>query len=209
MMDPLTAVALASAVVNLVDMGMQIATRMKELSEAGDIPEVFSNIRTRLPLIISIVRSTRIGKDHLSPDAEAAFEAVVRQCFDQVNQLDEILKKMVVTKSDSRLKKAFKAGISLVEEQRVQRIATALGDNVQLLTFLNVTPREDREPKEEKVEKVRSKDPPSYKSLNGQFVVPFSRDDAFVGRESSLDSIALSFKGSQNRVAISGIGGVG
>ena len=204
-MDPLTAIGLASAIVSFIDIATKIAGRMKELSEAGDIPEVFHDIRTRLPLLLGIVESSRHGIENLSREAESALEAIVRQCFEQASQLDGILKRIVVSKGDSRLKKTVKAGISLIEEGRVQRIATALRDNVQLLIFLNVTPAEKGKPR---AERRPSEALPSYNSATGLFLVPFSRDEHFVGRESSLRSIDLAFE-TQNRVAISGIGGVG
>ena len=204
-MDPLTAAGLASAIITFIDIGTKIVKRINELSETGDIPETFRDIRTRLPLIISIVAGTRHGTQNLSPEDERAFREVVRQCFEQVSQLDEILKKVIVSKGDSRLKKTVKAGISVLEEGRVHRIASSLRDNVQLLLFFNVTPAEKERPKAER----RPSEPlPSYNSATGVFLVPFSRDEQFVGRESSLQSIASSF-GAQNRVAISGIGGVG
>ena len=204
-MDPLTAIGLASAIVSFVDIGTKIVRRMKELSEAGDVPEVFRDIRTRLPLLLGIVESSRHGIDNLSPEAESALEEVVRQCFEQASVLDGILKRIIVSKGDSRLKKTVKASISLVEEGRVQRIATALRDNVQLLIFLNVTPAEKGKPR---AQRRPSESLPSYNSATGLFLVPFSRDEHFVGREGSLHSIALAL-GTQNRVAISGIGGVG
>ena len=204
-MDPVTAVGLASAIITFVSIGTRITLRIRELSEVGDIPESFRDIRTRLPLLISIVVRTQHGNDKLSPEAEIAFEEVVRQCFEQVNQLDEVLKKVMISKGDSRLKKTFRAGVSLVEEPRIQRIAKALRDNVQLLTFLNVTPAEKGRPKSER----RPSEPlPSYMSATGLFLVPFSRDARFVGRESNLQSIDSSFR-AQSRAAISGIGGVG
>ena len=204
-MDPLTAAGLASAIITFVEIGTKIVKRMKELSEAGAIPEVFRDIRTRLPLIISIVVSTRHRTKNLSPEDEGAFEEVVRQCFEQVSQLDEILKKVIASEGDSRLKKTVRAGISVLEEGRVHRIASSLKDNVQLLLFLNVTPAEKEKPK---AGRRPSEAPPPLNSAKGVFLVPFSRDERFVGRESSLQSIASSF-GTQNRVAISGIGGVG
>ena len=204
-MDPLTAVGLASAIVTFVDIGTKIAKRMKEMSEAGDIPEVFRDIKTRLPLIISIVVSTQHGTENLSPEAEAAFGEVLTQCFQQVNQLDKILERVTISKGDSRFKKTVKVAISLVEERRIQRIATALRDHVQLLVFLNVTPAEKGR---SRAERRPSEALPSYNSATGVFLVPFSRDEQFVGRESSLQSIDLGFE-TQNRVAISGIGGVG
>ena len=204
-MDPVTTIGLASAIVTFVAVGTKIAQRIKELSDAGGIPEVFCDIRTRLPLIISIVARTQHETDNLPPEAEKAFEEVVRQCFEQVNQLDEVLKKVTTSKGDSRLKKTVRAGISLVEERRVLRIATALKDNVQLLTFLNVAPAANEASKTER----RPSEPlPSYTTVTGVFLVPFNRDEQFVGRESNLRSITSSFE-TQNRVAISGIGGVG
>lgn len=204
-MDPVTAVGLASAIVTFVGIGTRIARRIRELSEVGDIPDVFRDIRTRLPLLMSIVVRTEHGTDNLSPEAEEAFEEVVRQCFEQFRQLDEVLEKVMISKGDSRLKKAVKAAVSLVEEGRIQRIAIALRDNVELLTLLNVTPAEKGRPKSER----RPSEPlPSYMSATGVFLVPFSRDARFVGRESNLRSIGSSF-GTQSRVAISGIGGVG
>lgn len=204
-MDPLTAAGLASAIITFVDIGTKFVKRMKELSEAGCIPEVFRDIKTRLPLFISIVLSTQHGIKNLSPGDERAFKEVVRQCFEQVSQLDEILKKVIVSKDDSRFKKTVKAGISVLEEGRVHRIASSLRDNVQLLLFFNVTPAEKERPK---AEKRPSEALLSSESATGVFLVPFSRDKQFVGRESSLQSIAFGF-GTQNRVAISGIGGVG
>ena len=204
-MDPVTTIGLASAIVTFVAVGTKIAQRIRELSDAGGIPEVFCDIRTRLPLIISIVARTQHETEELHPEVEKALNEVVRQCFEQVNQLDEILTKVTISKSDSRLKKTVKAGISLVEEGRVLKIATALKDNVQLLTFLNVAPAANGAPK---TERRPSEALPSYATGTGVFLVPFNRDEHFVGRESSLHSITLSFE-THNRVAISGIGGVG
>ncbi len=204
-MDPVTTIGLASAIVTIVGLGTKIAMRIKLLSEEGDIPAVFRDIRTRLPLIISIVVRTQHESDKLSTEAEEAFEEVVRQCLEQVSQLDDILKKVTISKGDSRVKKMVRAGVSLLEEGRVQRIATAVRDNVQLLTVLNAGPAEKGTMK---MERRPSESLQSFMSATGLFLVPFSRDERFVGRESNLRSIALSFE-SQKRVAISGIGGVG
>lgn len=204
-MDPFTAIGLASAIVTFVDIGAKIVKRLKELSEAGDVPEVFRDIRTRLPLLTSVVVGTQQNIEHLTPEAREALQEIVTQCFEQVNQLDDLVKKVVVSRGDSRLVKTVKASVSLIEEGRVQRIATALRDNVQLLTFLNVTPGEKGNPP---LERQSSEPPPPYAKEIGVFLVPFSRDEDFVGRESVLQNIVSSFE-KQPRVAISGIGGIG
>ena len=204
-MEPLTAVGLASAIVCFVEVGAKVAVRMKELSAAGDIPEVCRDIRTRLPFLMIMIVSTERGTDNLSPESKNAFEEIVRQCFKQVSQLDEILNKVRVSKDDSRFKRSVRAVTSLVEEGRVQRIATGLRDNVHLLTLLNVTPTEKERPQPERK---HSEALPSYMRATGACLVPFSRDEQVVGRKSILLSITSSFE-TQSRVAISGIGGVG
>ena len=206
-MDPLCAIGLASALVTLIDVGSKVAKRVKELSEIGDIPDVFRDIKTRLPLILSIVARTQHETHNLSLHAQEAFEEVIRQCSEQAAQLHDILNKVVVVQGDSRLKKTVKAGVSIVEEKRVQRIAAGLRDNVQLLTFLSVTPVEKEKPRL-MPERQFTVPLPSYASATGLFFVPFARDEDFIGRAGSLQSISKSFE-SQNRVAIAGIGGVG
>ena len=208
-MDPVTAIGLASAITQLVSMGVKVGKRMKEMSESGNIPEVFRNIQTGLPLLITIVVRTQHLTENLTSEAMRAFEEVVRKSFEQVYQLDVILAKVKITKGDSRLRRMLKAGISLVEEGRVQRIATSLRDNVQLLTFLNVTPAEKADGRDRpKMSRLASEPLPSYESATGIFSVPFTRDDHFIGRESDLQAIATYFT-KQRRVAVCGIGGVG
>ena len=204
-MDPVTVLGVATAVIAFVDLGTKVTKRLAELSKAGDIPEAFRSIETRLPFIISLIDRTQHGADHLSPEAEEAFKKVIRQCFDQVNQLGEILQKVRISKSDSRLRRLVRASVSVVEEGRVRSIAAALRDNIQLLTFFNITPAEKERPQ---AKRTPSEPLPSYASATGVFLVPFSRDEQFIGRDSNLSSIASAF-GKHKRVAISGIGGVG
>ncbi|KAL8917580.1 MAG: hypothetical protein Q9208_007863 [Pyrenodesmia sp. 3 TL-2023] len=204
-MDPITAYGLAAAIITFVDVGTRVAGRVKELSDAGDIPGVFRDIKTRLPLIIDIIAQTQSEADKLSPEAQESLKEVVRQSLKQVNQLDEILKKVTVSKGESLLRKTVKAGVSLVEEGRVQKIAAALKDNVQLLTLFNAKSAEKDKPL---LKRWASELLPSYEDATGVFLLPFSRDEQFVGRESQLQSIAASFQ-TQTRVAVSGIGGVG
>ncbi|KAL6714191.1 hypothetical protein ACLMJK_008686 [Lecanora helva] len=204
-MDPITAIGLASAITTFVSIGASIVIRVKELSEAGDAPAVFRTIETRLSLLMSLVGQIQSEIDHLTSEEEKTLKKALTQCFDQANQLEEILKKVTVTKNDSRWKKLVKATTSLLEEKRAQAIAAALKDDVHVLTFLRTTPTEKTRPK---VERHPSEPLPSYVGATGLFLVPFSRDKRFVGREGILKSIASCFE-TQNRVAISGIGGVG
>ena len=204
-MDPATAIGLASAIVTLVDVGIRVTKRIQELAIDGDIPEAFLDIKTRLDCIVNTVERMRKGINDLSLKEQKACEEVVIRCFNQVSQLHEFLQRVTVTKGESRLRRACRAVVSLREEQRVRKIAEALRDNIQLLTFVNTTPIGKARPK---TERTVSEPLPSYISVTGLFLVPFSRDEQFVGREADLKSIASTFQ-DHRRVAISGIGGIG
>jgi uncharacterized phage infection (PIP) family protein YhgE len=203
MAEAIVALGVASSVISFIQFSQQIANQLREL-HAGDVPTAFQDIRMRLPLIVNII--SRIGEVayRLSPGDKETYDTVVESCFKQVRQLDAILQRLTIGKGDSTLRRGFKAAISIAEESRTQKIATALKDNVQLLTYLNTASSE-----KEKSEERRTSEAPSYfRDSTGVFSVPFIRDSQFVGRNNILLSITEAF-GKQNRVAIAGIGGVG
>ncbi|KAL8773370.1 MAG: hypothetical protein Q9209_001764 [Squamulea sp. 1 TL-2023] len=204
-MDPCTAIGATSAILTIIDIGTRVAKRLNELSEVGDIPEAFRDIKRRLPLVFGLIDRTQHGAENLGTEAQEAFKVIIKQSFDQICQLEEILKKVMIGKCDSRLMKTVKAGISLVEEGRVKRIAASLKENVELLTSFNTLSVEKEKPK---LDRWSSQPPPSYVNVTAVTTLPFERDDQFVGRENYLESISSNFE-TQRRVAISGIGGVG
>ena len=204
-MDPLTAIGFTSAVVSLVAIVTDITVRLAELSKAGDIPQVFRNIQTRLPLITSIVSQTQENAANLSPEDKEAFERVVRQCHEQVRQLKDLVAKVTINAGDSGWRRGVKAALSLIEENRVERIEVALRDNVRLLTLLHATPAEkEKAPARRRA----SAAPPAYAGAAAVFLLPFERDDHFVGREDILHTMTKTLE-VQSRVALAGIGGVG
>ena len=200
-MEPVTAVGLASSVVTFVAVGSKLVRRLKELSEAGDVPEVFRDVHRRLLIVKDKIDSMQHKFEDLSPEARAELKEIVEQCTEQSSHLAEILKKVQVSKSDSRFQKIIKAGISMAEEGRVQRIATTLRDNIQLLTLLSLTAAVERRPEAKHTSSAPLPASPRATGL-------FDRDESFVGRADVLHSITMIME-RQSRVAISGIGGVG
>ncbi|KAH6664653.1 hypothetical protein B0J14DRAFT_630448 [Halenospora varia] len=205
MAEVILALSVASSVTSLIQFSQKIVSQLREL-HAGDVPGAFLDIRMRLPLILNIISRIQDMTHRLSPDDKATFTIVVERSLKQVHQLSGILGKLTIAKGDSALKKGFKVAIGLVEESRIQNIATALKDNVQLLTCINTSPAEKKRPVAE--ERRASEAPPLYGDSTGVFSVPFIRDSQFVGREKIMLSIEEAF-GKQNRVAVAGIGGVG
>ena len=194
-----------SALTTLVEQCTKIAKRIKELSEAGDVPGVFRDLESHLPLFETVLEHTPHGNNDQSPKTEGALAEIVRQCSKQIDQLKEILRKVRIEEGDSFFRRTIKASISLMEEKPAQKIVSSLMANFQLLKFLSDTPAVQPRPK---VERWLSGPLRSYMRATTLFFVPFSRDQHFVGRESHLQSIASTFE-FHNRVAICGIGGVG
>lgn len=159
----------------------------------------------RLPLISNIIGRTQDVSYRLSPDDQETFKTVVENCLRQIEQLRVILRKLTITKTDSTFRKGYKAVVGIAEESRTAKIATALKDNVHLLTCLNTLPVEKEKTP---IERRTSGAPPRYSDSTGIFSVPFVRDFQFVTRGETLPSITKAFE-NQNRVAIAGIGGVG
>src|SRR6186713_2576491 len=103
-MDPVTAAGLASAIVTFVALVTKVAARIEELSDAGGVPHMLRSIRTRLPLILSIVVETQKIADNLVWDERKKLEVVITVCFEQVRQLENILHKITAKKGDSKWK---------------------------------------------------------------------------------------------------------
>jgi hypothetical protein len=204
-MDPVTALGLVSAVATLIAYGIEVGDRLQQLSTIGAVPEAFRHVQVRLPLIIAVLRTTEADAHRFSPDDRRAIMTVVEECQQQIAELERVMLKITVGEGDSRLKRTCKAGISIFEERRVNHITQKLGDNLQLLNMLSTAPMEKEEPT---LERRPSEALTPYAVAVGLFMVPFSRDDHFVGRDGVLRTIATSFQ-KQTRVAVSGIGGIG
>jgi hypothetical protein len=156
-------------------------------------------------MIIGIISRNQDIHGNLELDVKEALVAVIESCFDQIKQLEDILGKLTIGTGDSKWRKGIKAAHSLVEESRVQKIAAALSDNVQLLMALNVSRAEKQAPV---LSRMTTEVLPSYGKATGFFLLPFSRDPRFIGREKVMSEIRSMFE-QQRRVAIAGIGGVG
>lgn len=206
MAEALVAIGLASSLITFIQFSQQIASQLRDLN-VGDVPGSFQDIKMRLPLILSIINRVQNVAHRLSTEDKETFNAVVDNCLKQVHQLDSILQRLTIGKGDSTLKRGFKAAVGLAEEPRTRKIATALKDNIQLLTCLDLSRAEDKKPESSSIRRA-SEAPPRYSDSAGVFSVPFIRDSHFVSRGNVIPSISDTFE-RQNRVAIAGIGGVG
>jgi hypothetical protein len=192
-MDPITAIGLATSIVTFIQLATTILQRFDEISVAGEVPKVFREVKSRLPLLMHAVKMTEASMDRISMEARKALGPVIQSCSVQMRQLDDVLRKVTTGHGESAVRRAIKVVISLAEEANVRKIENALYENVQILTLYHATGADVR---------------PLRADPGVVFMQPCERDGQFVGREDTLAAIKKAFK-SQSRVGLAGIGGVG
>jgi len=145
MMKILAVASVAATIAQLVDFSGKILRRLNEFhSSLGEIPESLRQINTQLPLLLDILKDTQhiIGTGVIRNDTEKALLPVINDCRVQIESLDGIIDKVLPLSSDSWAKRSKKALSSLIKhEPNVNRITSALGNNVQTLTFYHSAAR--------------------------------------------------------------------
>lgn len=199
MAEAFAAVGLASSIVAFVDFAQKVVSRLNEFSgDLTDATNAPAQIQTRLPIIIDGLRRIRdrVDSGNLDDGAKAALQPIVQACHRQVETLSDILDSVLPASDASRWERRKKAIQSLKADSKVKRASEILSQNLQSLTFYHSIG-----------------DPVSQPVAKTAFwLVPFDRNQNFVGRESIFDQVDLGFKvteGSQPKVALYGLGGIG
>jgi hypothetical protein len=204
MAETLAVIGLVSTIAQFVDFGFKVVDRLDEFkSELNEVPKTFGEIKIQLPLIIDTLDRTQnqANAGRVSEATARALKPLVNSCLEQVKLLSEILDQTVPAKNASSWQRRFQALKSLAHDKDVQRIASVLGSHVQLLTFHQATSNSDLSS--------GVLFPPSSQSRKPVFMVPFDRDDDFVGRLEILYKIKQQLNTGLRRAVLAGIGGVG
>lgn len=212
MAEALAAVGLASAIVQFIDFGTKIVTRLSDFSaEVEELPKTFRQIRVQLPLILLTLQQTKDQADarQINEETAEALKAVIVECTATVQQLDEILTKALPNDKDSSWQKYRKALSSLAQDKRIARLQASIERHIPILTY-NQTVVISRSSKDFPIRPAAQTSNTNPSQLNQKpcFMVRFEQDPNFVGREDELREIEERFK-EQHRVVLSGIGGVG
>lgn len=199
MAEALAAVGLASSIIAFVDFAQKVVSRLNEFSnDLKDSTNALAQIQTQLPVIIDGLRriKDRADSGKLDGEAKAALEPIVQDCHRQTKLLSGILDSVLPASDASKWERRKKAIQSLKTDGKVKKASEALIQHLNLLTFHNST----------------GDDLPDSVVKKVFWVVPFDRNPTFVGRDSLFDQIEKTFKvskGSQPKVALYGLGGIG
>lgn len=206
-MEPVSAVSLASAVVQLTQFAFHVASRVKKFTnDELELPDTLRDIAPRLPLVVSVVQGfeNRI-KQHpeaFSPNTLATFQTFIIGISETCKQLQEILEKYLPQEDESNWGKIKKAIKSIGQDKDVEKLAQKLKDDILHLTLFQVSSQH-----------TRSSIAASH--LNGKFVsnIPNRFVHTFVGRDDILTSISAALQQQSSRphnvVVLQGMGGQG
>ena len=210
MAEALAIVGLVSAIVQFVDFGAKIVERLNEFnSDAHEVPKTFQTIEVQLPLLIDTLHRTQqqASDGHISMRTASALKPLIEACCEEITALQKILDKAIPPKESSSWRRRVQALKSLAHDDDVERSITKLESHIRLLAFHQSTSVTDELLKLRVSLQTHNTMPhPSRKPV---FMVPFDRDETFVGRKDILDSIDQKLNASRRRAVLSGIGGVG
>jgi hypothetical protein len=195
MAEALAIVGLVSAIVQFVDFGSNIVERLQDFhSSVSEVPKAFRDVKVELPLLLDTLKRTRAQAQSgaVSRETQEALLPVVEGCRSQVELLDSTLVKTLPKPGDSSWRRGMMAFSSVGQEKKVEQITSTLRNYVQTLTY-HQTAGATRL---------------AIRPIKPCFIMPFDRDQSFVGRKDVLKEMENRFK-IQRRVALAGIGGVG
>ena len=129
MAEAFAAVGLAASIVTFVDVSSKVLARLRDFHLiTQEAPEVFQDIKARLPLMIDIMTriKKRCGDGSMPIDAQHALSDAVEGCLKQIALLDRLIEKMLPTSTDSPLRRARKAIVSVRKEKDLAAIQSTL-----------------------------------------------------------------------------------
>ncbi|KAL3957306.1 hypothetical protein ACCO45_007884 [Purpureocillium lilacinum] len=235
MAEAFAIIGLTSALVQFLDFGSKVVRQLRRLEgELEDIPLVFRNVRSRLPLMLDVVRKLMLQMDAglVRHESQETMLPVVRNCVSQAEQLDNLISKALPQKNESTWSRGKKAVFGVLMEPEIERIDAALKVNFDLLaqsgtfrlasnfdasksgvSMLNMSGptvnltllQNEHQSLQHHLPAYSEANPP----CNGPvFMVPFQRDANFLGRVAALELIEQRFE-RHSAVALSGLGGLG
>ena len=135
-MDPLSAIGVASSIIQFVDLGMKVATRLKEYNSATtDVPRSLRHISAQLPLLLSALdrMKTDVEVEKVDLDTRCILKGVVSGCKQQVEKVDKIIGKVLHVPGDSLVTKVQKVFVGLKNDEKVLAIEKNLQTYIQVL----------------------------------------------------------------------------
>ncbi len=140
-MDPVSALGVAAAIAQFVDLSTKIVKRLKDYSSAAsEVPKSLQHISIQLPLLVNALDrlKTDAQVERFDIDTRCILKGVIGGCKQQVEKLDAVMDKVLNIPGDSRMVKFQKALVSLRNDTKVPEIEKGLQTYIQILTLHQV-----------------------------------------------------------------------
>ncbi|KAK5069369.1 hypothetical protein LTR51_008619 [Lithohypha guttulata] len=139
-------IGLVASIASLVDFGAKLATRIHEItSKSSDVPESFSALSTRLPLLIASLQliERQAHADSLPNNVVDALQVLIQGIASQVTVVETCLSKITPPTNTTRVQHAAKALKSLAKEKDINVAIDKIHKGIDVLVLHETTQHVD------------------------------------------------------------------
>ncbi|KAL9624395.1 MAG: hypothetical protein Q9160_001357 [Pyrenula sp. 1 TL-2023] len=235
MAEAFAVVGFASALLHLVDFGTKVIRRLREVEDyTVEGAAYFKSVRTRFPLILDLVKKIMLQMEAgiISDKSQEVMHPIVNSCIAQAQNLDKMISRSLPLSTDNFWIRGKKVVHGVWSESEIQRIDAALKSDFELLvqacTFqksqwtghsnaISFAPTFSISPSVQVTLAQQQNQLPSMPweeperqvhAPQAVFMVPFSRDPNFLGRQDVIKEVSEKFQKCLS-VTLSGLGGIG
>ena len=140
-MDPLSAIGVAASIAQFVNLGIQVAARLKEYNAAtNDVPKALQHIAAQLPLLLRSLERVKTGieVEKVDLDTRCILKGVVAGCLQQVEKIDRIIERVLHVPGDSLVTKVQKVFVGLKNDEKILAIEKNLQTYISVLILHRV-----------------------------------------------------------------------
>jgi len=139
--EALVVLGILANVFSVVEFSNKAIDRVKEaLENTQDLPKAFRTLQTLVSLVVSTLHKTeqQARARELGETTCKALVPVIQQCGKTLEDLNDILDKVVPVEGSFRWKRGLKAISSIVQDKKVEEIVKSIESYITLLTYHHV-----------------------------------------------------------------------
>jgi ankyrin repeat protein len=141
-MDPLSAIGLASSIVQFIDFGLRVAKRLDELNTVnpGDVPKSLQAISSQLPLLLNALNRIKTDAQlkNLDFDTKCILRGMISGCRAQIVEVESMIDNISHAPGDNFKTKMKKVFTSMKYDEKVREIERNLQTYISVLILHHV-----------------------------------------------------------------------
>ncbi|MCJ1386909.1 hypothetical protein MMC17_010037 [Xylographa soralifera] len=132
------------SIITLIDFAQKVVTQIINFTkDVKAVPKTFLNLRAVLPAADLVLRKTasRASAGDLSNETLKVLDPIIKQCHEQVTELNDLLKKLVPIDNASWIRNAGRVISGVSQENKINRIRDSIMQNLQMITNVALVTR--------------------------------------------------------------------